>query len=154
MRRTLHRQWSRTRSRGSVLGLHPHGLPVVLVAGNRLDATQADVHLNIEAFDGTVQLVYHVQDAQTFDFLSVGRDSVALGRTDAGVSTVFEQKPLPDSGWLALRVFGGDGHFRGYVNGELVTHGHADDLEAGPFGFRIDGTGTVLVERIEVQGVS
>ena len=140
--------------KGSVLGLHPHGLPVVLVAGDRLDATQADVHVNIEAFDGTVQLVYHVQDAQTFDFLSVGRDSVALGRTDAGVSTVFEQKPLPDSGWLALRVFGGDGHFRGYVNGELMTHGHADDLEAGPFGFRIDGTGTVLVERIEVQGVS
>ena len=139
---------------GSVLGLHPDGMPVVFVAGERVDATQADVHVNIEAFNGTVQLVYHVQDAETFDFLSVGSDTVALGRTEAGSTTVFEQKPITDSGWLALRVFGGDGHFRGYVNGELMTHGHADDLAPGPFGLRIDGTGTVLVERIQVQAVN
>ena len=140
--------------KGLVLGLHPHGMPVLFVAGDPVDAMQADVQVNIDAFDGTLQLVYHVQDARTFDFLSVERDAVKLGRTDNAVTTVFEEKPLEDTGWLALRVFGGDGHFRGYVNGELMTHGYANDLAAGPFGLRVDGTGTVLIERIQVQAVS
>ncbi|MEE8131337.1 MAG: DUF2231 domain-containing protein [Vicinamibacterales bacterium] len=140
--------------RGSVLGLHPHGMPVLFIAGGHVGVMQADVQVNIDAFDGTLQLVYHVQDARTFDFLSVEHDAVKLGRTDGGVTTVFEEKPLKDTGWLALRVFGGNGHFRGYVNGELMTHGHADDLAAGPFGLRIDGTGTVLIERILVQAIS
>ena len=139
--------------KGSVLGLQPHGMPIMFVTGERVGATQADVSLNIDDFDGTVQLVYHVQDGETFDSLSVNQDAIILGRTEAGATTVFEKKPLKETGWLALRVFGGDGHFRGYVNGELMTHGHADDLAAGPFGFRIDGTGTVLVESIRVQAV-
>ena len=139
--------------KGSVLGLHPHGMPVMFVTGEPVDATQADVNVNIEAFDGIVQLVYHVQDSETFDFLSVNQDAIILGRTDVGVTTVFEEKLLQETGWLELRIFGGDGHFRGYVNGELMTHGHADDLAAGPFGFRIDGTGTVLVESIHVQAI-
>ena len=140
--------------KGSVLGLHPHGMPVLFVGGDPVDAMQAEVQVNIDAFDGTLQLVYHVQDARTFDFLAVERDAVKLGRTDGAVTTVFEEKPLEDTGWLTLRVFGGDGHFRGYVNGELMTHGHADDLAAGPFGLRVDGTGTVLIERIQVQAGS
>ena len=96
--------------------------------------------------------MYRTLGRSTFSPLSA-MPSSSVGQT-APVTTVFEEKPLEDTGWLTLRVFGGDGHFRGYVNGELMTHGHADDLAAGPFGLRVDGTGTVLIERIQVQAGS
>ncbi len=137
--------------KGSVLGLFPHGMPVLFVGGGPIEGVQADVQVNVDAFDGTLMLVHHVQDAGTFDFLSVDDTTVKLGRMENGASTVFEEKPLTDGGWLTLRVFGGGGHFRGYVNGELLTHGHADDLGPGRFGLRVDGTGTVLIERMQVQ---
>ncbi len=141
-------------AKGPVLGLHPNGTPVLFVGGNAVGGIQADVHLNLNAFVGTVMLVHHVQDAQTFDFLSINGSVVKLGRLENGEGTVFEEHPLGDTaGWLELRVYGGDGHFRGYVNGELMTHGHARNLEPGPFGLRIDGTGTVLIERMQVQAV-
>jgi uncharacterized membrane protein len=140
--------------KGMVLGLYPRGVPSLFVAGSDLAATQADVYVNIDEFDGELQLVFHVQDVETFDFLSIDNTAVKLGRMDGGVSNIFEEKPLAESGWLFLRVFGGDGHFRGYVNGELLNHGHADDLAPGPFGLRVNGTGTILIERIQVQNIT
>lgn len=140
--------------KGAVLGLRPDGMPVVFVTGDKIDSVQADLYVNTDRFEGELQLLLHVQDDQTFDFFSIVDAAVKLGRMEAGVATIFEEKPLEDSGWLFLRVFGGDGHFRGYVNGELMTHGHADDLAAGPVGLRVNGTGTILIERIQVQAVS
>ncbi len=139
--------------KGPVLGLHPHGMPVVFTTGEEIDSAQVDLYVNVDGFSGELQLLLHVQDQQTFDFLSIADNVVKLGRMEAGVTSVFEEKPLERSGWLFLRVFGGDGHFRGYVNEELLTHGHADDLSPGPVGLRVSGTGTILIERIHVQAV-
>ena len=139
---------------GTVLGLYLHEIPILFVAGEAIDTTQADVNVNLDGFNGTFRMVFHVQDESTYDFLAFDDTSVTLGRTDNGVETIFEEKLLDYSGWLDLRVFGGNGHFRGYLNGELLTHGHATDLPAGPFGFKIDGVGTVLIESIRVQSVT
>ena len=111
------------------------------------------MYVNLDGFDGELQLVLHAQDEHTFDFFSIAGATAALGRMDDGMPTVFEEGSFEASGWLFLRLFGGDGHFRGYVNGELLTHGHADDLAPGRFGLRVDGTGTVLVQQIQVQAV-
>ena len=46
-----------------------------------------------------------------------------------------------------------DGHFRGYLNEKLVTHGHAKDLPPGATGLLIDGSGTVLLDEIVVQAI-
>lgn len=142
--------------KGQVLALHPHGIPVVFAAGDAINDTQADLYVNVDAFEGELQLLLHVQDEDTFDFLSIDSADrmVRLGRMSGGEVSVWEEKALGDSGWLFLRAFGGDGHFRGYVNGELMTHGHADDLAAGPVGLRVNGTGTVLIEQIQVQSVT
>ena len=139
--------------KGSVLGLHPAGAPALLVAGGAIDAAQADVYVNVDQLDGELQILLHTQDADNFDYFSVDGTTAALGRMEDGTATVFEEKAIGASGWLFLRVFGGDGHFRGYVNGDLVAHGHADDLPPGPFGLKVSGAGTVLVEQIQVQAV-
>jgi len=139
---------------GTVLGLSLNEIPVLFIAGEAIDATQADVNVNLDGFDGIFRMIFHVQDASTYDFLAFNDTSATLGRIDNGTEIIFEEKLLDYSGWLDLRVFGGNGHFRGYLNGELLTHGHAMDLPAGPFGLKIDGVGTVLIESIRVQSVT
>lgn len=137
--------------KGPVLGMHPHGMAVTFVGGPALNAVQTDVNLKLAGFDGAVMVVFHVQDAATYDFFAIGQGVARLGRMQNGSREIFEEKKVATDGWLALRAYGGAGHFRGYVNGELVTHGHAKDLPSGPVGLRIDGTGTVLVEQVHVE---
>ena len=140
--------------KGSVLGLGAAGPPALAVTGGAIDTAQADVYVNVDQLDGELQILLHAQDAENFDYFSIDGTTAALGRMEGGTATVFEEKTVDTSGWLFLRVFGGDGHFRGYVNGDLVAHGHAGDLPPGPFGLKVRGSGTILVERIQVQAVS
>ena len=139
--------------KGAVLGLHPAGAPALLVSGGAIDAAQADVHVNVDQLDGELRILLHASDADNFDYFSVDGTTAALGRVEDGAAKVFEKQEIDASGWLFLRVFGGAGHFRGYVNGDLVAHGHADDLPPGPFGLQVSGFGMVLVEQIQVQAV-
>ena len=140
--------------KGSVLGLTAAGPAALAVAGGDLDAAQADVYVNVDRLDGELQILLHARDAENFDYFSIDGTTAALGRVAGGATTVFEEQAVAASGWLFLRVFGGDGHFRGYVNGDLVAHGHAGDLPPGPFGLKVSGSGTVLIERIQVTAVS
>ena len=140
--------------KGPVLSLSPAGPAALAVAGGAVDSAQADVYVNVDDFDGELQILLHAQDAQNYDYFSIDGTRAALGRVAGGSATVFEEQAVDASGWLFLRVFGGDGHFRGYVNGDLVAHGHDDDLPPGPFGLKLSGSGTVLLERIQVQAVN
>lgn len=140
--------------KGAVLSLAAAGAPALAVAGDAIDAAQADVYVNVDDLDGELQILLHAQDAENYDYFSVDGTTAALGRMEDGAATVFEEQAIDASGWLFLRVFGGDGHFRGYVNGDLVAHGHDDDLPPGPFGLKVSGSGSVLLERIQVQAVS
>ena len=140
--------------KGSVLRLSAAGPAALAVAGGAVDSAQADVYVNVDDLDGELQILLHAQDAENYDYFAFDGQTAALGRMEGGAATVFEEQAVDASGWLFLRVFGGDGHFRGYVNGDLVAHGHDDDLPPGPFGLKVSGSGVVLLERIQVQAVS
>jgi hypothetical protein len=48
----------------------------------------------------------------------------------------------------------GDGdHFRGYVNDQMIAHGHTDPLPPGRVGMRLDGQGPVRLQRLQAQTV-
>ena len=64
-----------------------------------------------------------------------------------------DQGDTDASGWILLRAVGDGRHFRGYVNGKLVTHGHADELPPGGVGIAVHGTGTLLLDKISVQSL-
>ena len=138
----------------SALAFNLTGSPVMFTGGNVMDGMQADVTMNITEFTGSVMLVYHVQDAGNYDYIELDSDIQKLGRMENGTEQVLGEGEVPSTdGWITVRVFGGGGHFRGYVDEEQYSHGHADDLPPGQFGFRFNGTGTVLIESIQVQAV-
>ena len=138
--------------KGSVLALNPTGGAIMFAGGGDVNSMQEDVVMIISSFSGSIMLVYHIQSTRTYDFLALDGGVMKLGRMEQGAETVYDQKEFESNdGWISVRVFGGGGHSRGYINEELLTHGHADDLPPGRFGLRIEGTGRILLESIQVQ---
>ncbi len=142
-----------TTENDSLLSLSLQGGPVLFVMGDALESIQADILLNVEQFDGAVRLVHHVQDPQNYDFLALEEGMIRQGRMSQGETEIFEEKPQALSGWLSMRAVSDGRHFRGYLGGEMHVHGHGSPPEPGPVGFRLEGTGTVLLQSINVQSL-
>lgn len=140
-------------SQGEVLVLQAQGRPAMFVAGESLASIQADAALNLSGFDGTLMLVHHVQDAENYDFLALENGTMRQGRVRQGQTTVFDEGSFNQEGWLSARVVSDQTHFRGYAGGQMIVHGHGDAPEPGPVGLRIEGTGTVLLGRLDVQSL-
>lgn len=129
---------------------HLDKYPILIVTGDALKGVQVDAWVNLSDFFGLFSLVHHVQDKSTYDYLSIRDGTIVLGRTQKGMSKVLQQKRKNLAGWVEIRVVALGTHFRGYLNGELITHGHLDELPAGRVGFHLSGEGTVLLKKIEV----
>ena len=138
---------------GEVLALNLKDSRIMFTAGQPLEGVQADVRLNPDNFSGTVMLVHHVQDAATFDFISLENGQVKLGRMENGKISVEDQKAVTYGGWITLRAVGDGRHYRGYLNGKLVTHGHGNPLPPGTVGLFIQGSGQILIDEIVVQSL-
>lgn len=138
---------------GSVaLALTPQS-PVTFVFPDTLGAVQVTAEVNLEDFQGTAALLYHVQDAENYDFLSVGEGAVRQGRTSGGDDTVMDNATVDHRGWLTVRAVGDGTHFRGYLGSELVTHPHGEARDPGIVGVRLDGTGTVRLRRLAAKSL-
>ncbi|SMO89573.1 DUF2231 domain-containing protein [Fodinibius sediminis] len=112
---------------------------------------QVDYYLDISEFEGDISLVNHVQDAQNYDFVTLSSDgTISQGRVTGGNREVFAEESYSASGMLFIRTVANGTHFRGYINKEMVVHGHGDVPEAGSLGLGLDGNGTVIIDRMAV----
>ena len=121
--------------------------------GDALESIQADIMLNVEQFDGSVRLVHHVQDPQTYDFLALEDGMIRQGRMSHGEMDLFDEKTQALSGWLVMRAVSDGRHFRGYMGEEMRVHGHGSPPESGPVGLRLEGTGTVRLKQLSVTAL-
>lgn len=142
-----------TAANDSLLSLSLQGDPFLFVRGDALESIQADILLNLEQFDGSVRFVHHVQDPQTYNFLALEDGMIRQGRMRQGKMDIYDEEPHTLSGWLSMRAVSDGRHFRGYMGEEMRVHGHGDPPEPGPVGFRLEGTGTVLLRSINVQSL-
>lgn len=125
--------------------------PNLFVTHNAYQNVQVDFYLNVEDLTGEVMLVHHLQDAQNFDFVSLNSEGeIRQGRVEQGSTTIFQEGSYEATGTLFVRVVGDGTHFRGYVNREMKVHGHGDAPNEGSVGLRIQGTGSVLISKIEM----
>ncbi len=128
--------------------------PFVFTFGPKLQNVQIIARINPEAFRGRVLLVHHFNSPQRYDFLSVENGTIRLGRVEEGKSIIFNTATINQSGWLTLKVVSSGGHYRGYVNDQLLVHGHSSDLPAGTNGLALQGSGALLIEKIETRNLN
>jgi uncharacterized membrane protein len=124
-----------------------------ITRGKNLKSVQADLYFNLNNFNGTVQLVHHIQDGQNYDFVALEKKKMILGRLSAGKIEIMDEKQVEYEDWIKLSVVGDGTHFRGLINDTLHTHGHAPELPPGTAGLAINGEGSILLDKIEVKSL-
>lgn len=127
--------------------------PVLFVAGDDLASVQAEIEINLCEFNGTVSLVHHVQDRFNYDYFSIDNNQFKLGRVKNGVDKILSEKSITHNCWINLRVVGDGRHFRGYLDDQLLLHGHEKNLPPGTSGLRIDGSGIIYLKKLMVQSI-
>jgi uncharacterized membrane protein len=112
---------------------------------------QMDLVLNIGELEGEIEIIHHLKDENNYDYVRLNSNGmVTQGRISDGSDEIFEQSEASVSGWLSLRVVADGTHFRGYINQEMIVHGHGDAPETGFVGLNISGKGTMVLDRIEL----
>lgn len=134
-----------------MLSMNLTGGPVFFATRDSVQNVQVDYWVDLSDFEGEISLVNHVRDAQNYDFVTLNTDgTVSQGRVSEGSSQVFAEESYSSSGMLFVRTVGNGTHFRGYIDREMVVHGHGDAPSAGSVGLLLEGNGTVLLDRIVV----
>lgn len=110
---------------------------------------QVDYYLDISEFKGEVSLVNHVQGPRNYDFVTLSSEgTITQGRVVEGKRKIFAEEKYSASGLLFIRTVGNGTHFRAYINKEMAVHGHGDAPEPGSIGLKMDGSGTILLDKI------
>lgn len=136
---------------GHALSLSGDNLNAFFTGDTSYETEQVDYYVNMDSFNGTVEFVTHVQDANNYDFVSVASDgTVKQGRMNNGEAMIFEEGSVETSQSLFVRVVGNGTHFRGYINEEMVVHGHGDAPAPGKVGLKLNGSGTFLLQKMSV----
>lgn len=136
---------------GSSVSIRLKGEPVLFVIGDDLESLQAKASLNLDAFDGTAELVHHARGDKDFDFLAVEEGTIKAGRMSKGQESVFDTDDFHETGWISLVVVSDGRHTRGYAGDELRVHGHGEPPQPGPVGLYLHGTGTVQIRDLGVK---
>ena len=137
----------------SILAITFAETPVFFVFDEPLGSLQIDVKLAVHAFDGSLRIVHHVQNAQNYYYTEIGGGAVRQGSMLNGQIDIMQERPFAADGEHDIRVVVDRTHFRAYADGALITHGHGPAPERGPVGLRMEGLGTVLLGDITVQAL-
>ena len=139
--------------RSDVLSFNVSDTVAFFVTPESFESLQVDLEMDLSEFDGNVMVAYHVRDADTYAFSSVGTSGVRLGRSENGDLLIDGTGPFDGSAWRSLRMIADSGHFRTYVDTELASHAHAPGQVAGPVGLRFNGTGRVKLGRFVITSL-
>ena len=134
-----------------LLKLTGDSLNSFFASANTYQNVQLDYYLDLSNFEGEIELVTHVQDTDNYDFLTLTSEgAIRQGRMNDGSKTIFAEENYTETGMLFVRVVVNGTHFRGYIDKEMVVHGHGDAPEPGMAGIALNGSGTLLLDRIEL----
>lgn len=139
--------------RGDVLALSVDDASAMIWFDHPMTTVQMDAAIDMTHFDGTVMLVHHVIDGDNYHFTAVSRTDMRQGHSENGDLYLLDTKPFNANGWHTYRVVADLTHFRAYADQELVTHGHKDDAGSGYVGLRLNGTGQVLLDWMQVHPI-
>ncbi len=123
--------------------------------------TLPDVHddvsvsaiVDLSEFDGSLALAHHVLSLEDWEGLVLGpANRVALIRMKSGKEDVLKSTSLLfPRRQTRLDVTAASGHFKGFVDGDMVVHGHGDSAPPGKVGLYYSGRGVLKVELLTTK---
>ncbi len=106
--------------------------------------------VKLEKPDATVKLLHHSTGKDNYEFVAIEGNTMKLGRVENGEEKILDTKEVSvPNDWFTLTVTAAGTHFKGYLNGEMITHGHADEMSPGMLGIVVSGNGAVSVKKVE-----
>ncbi len=137
----------------SLLGLTVRQSPLMITYGSPVSDIEFLAEMDRSNFDGTVRLLHHVQDSLSYHFMDMDGSILRLGASVRGEEEVLERTVIPQSlsGLSEYRVVADRTHFRGYVDGKMVVHGHGEAPDAGVTGIIMIGSGTITLRMMRLD---
>jgi len=114
------------------------------------------VDCDLSAFDGTIGLGARVEGGSSGGFALVRPDGVVrlVARTPSGEEELDQGNATVPAGTTTLGLSVVGRHWKGFVDGVTVLHGHSHVLIAGRQALLFDGTGTVRLISVRISPVS
>jgi len=136
---------------GGGLALEANGVSLLVLPGVFGDLV-IEAEVDLSAFDGTFGLAHHVGSADEAVLFTVSTSGeTSLSRHGGGEVKVFDSEiATVPSGVVALQSSVAGHHFKGFLDGRMVVHGHGDSGDPGSVGLVIDGEGVIRVLRVTV----
>lgn len=84
---------------------------------------------------------------------NVQNNASQIGRISDDREEIFEKEKLLTQGWIDIKSIISGKHFRININNKLVVHEHGAEPDSGAVGFKLSGTGSLLISNFEVHAL-
>ena len=138
---------------GQALAVTSHGEALMFVINREIEAVEGRLMINTDDFEGTVALVHNVLDSDTYQYLRLENGMMGQGQLIDGEDDMLGGNTAEASGWKEIRVQAAGGHFYGYLNGDQRVHTHASQMDPGYTGLLIEGSGTLMIQRVSFDSL-
>lgn len=126
--------------------------PVMITSGVPVSNVEFTMNIDLSEYMGSVRFIHHMQDSINYHFMEVSDETLRIGAISNGAEDIQDQNSFQQAGGSDIfTVVGSKTHFRGYVNGTMIVHGHGPAPKAGITGFEFTGSGTVAIEHINLS---
>jgi len=116
---------------------------------------QFDVIVSANSLRDSILILHHIQNVSNYDFMKLGPDSsVSLGRTRKGEVEIIEQDTANWQQAHHIRLVNSGDHQRGYLDDELILHGHTEAAPEGGVGLKYSGNAPLLIRKMMLSPLS
>ncbi len=117
---------------------------------------QIEVRVDLSAFDGTLALGARVAGDSTGGFVRIRSDGTTLlfARRAGEDESLDEARVSLSGGEKTLGLSAVGRHWKGYIDGATVVHGHSQLPASGRAAFLLDGAGTIRLISVRISPVN
>lgn len=135
----------------TVLSIKPKHAAAMFVFNKKMSNPDILLEFNRNDFKGDLSIVEHVSDKDNYEYLSVYKDLLVLGRVRNGQKTIHEKSNISINGWTVIQLHLFHDEISCSVNKKNVFKIRLSELPAGKVGLKIEGTGKLLVKDISAK---
>jgi len=128
----------------------------LLVLPDTWEDLQLEVQVDLSEFDGTIALGARVAGDSTGGFVRIRSDgtTVLFARRAGEDEILDEARASLSGGEKTLGLSAGGRHWKGYIDGATVVHGHSQLPASGRVALLLDGAGMIRLISVRISPVN